>query len=99
MKISNKPIVIDSRPKIQEETIDCAMLRASFIASESVYQRWPELELRIEHRKATITFNRPKASNCLNLSAINALKEALSICEASAHVKAICLTGTDSAFC
>ena len=79
--------------------MDFETLRKSLITSASVYQKWPELELRIEHGIATITFTRPQASNCLNLSAINALKAALTTCATSAHVKVVCLTGSGNAFC
>jgi 2-(1,2-epoxy-1,2-dihydrophenyl)acetyl-CoA isomerase len=79
--------------------MDYETLRKSLITSASVYQKWPELELRIEHKIATITFSRPHASNCLNLSAINALKTALTTCAQSVHVKVVCLTGSGNAFC
>jgi enoyl-CoA hydratase/carnithine racemase len=55
--------------------------------------------LQIEKGVATITFNRPKAKNSLNVEALSALFTALGTCEDRSDVGAVVLTGSGDAFC
>ncbi len=55
--------------------------------------------LNIADGIATITFNRPKAKNSLNVEALQQLLRAFGTCEDRADVGAIVLTGAGDAFC
>ena len=55
--------------------------------------------LDIAQGVATITFNRPRAKNSLNVEALSALFTALGTCEDRADVGAVVLTGAGDAFC
>ncbi len=55
--------------------------------------------LDIDHGVATITFNRPRAKNSLNVEALQRLYEAMGTCEDRADVGVVVLTGAGDAFC
>jgi 2-(1,2-epoxy-1,2-dihydrophenyl)acetyl-CoA isomerase len=57
--------------------------------------------IRFEKRAhvATITMNRPKALNALNVTLCRELLEALKACEWDEDIRAVILTGTGRAFC
>lgn len=57
------------------------------------------LLFEIKGQIATITLNRPDAANALNLTMAKELSDVAIICDDSADVRAVVITGTGSMFC
>lgn len=57
------------------------------------------IELKIENKVATITFNRPEVFNSFNREMALLLQKTLDACETNDDVRAIVLTGSGKAFC
>ncbi len=57
------------------------------------------IQLKIEHKVATITLNRPEVFNSFNREMALSLQQVLDDCEQNNDVRAIVLTGNGKAFC
>ena len=58
-----------------------------------------EIQVECDNLIATVTLNRPERMNTISQSMLQALSEALLLCDADREVRAIILTGAGRAFC